>query len=282
MPYIQVRDTNLFYQERGSGPLAVFLHGFMMDHTLWLNQISDLAATHRCVTIDQRGFGRSDPIAAEVLDLDDYVEDVAALVTGLGEQQADLIGFSMGGAVALKTWDRHPEKVRSLSLLSTGFGPPPGTPPLQRRPGEQGTKEYLEGNADKAVFQGKQVLFLQFNDYIFGPSGGRAHLMARARYKSMFEGTRTDMQVATFRTMQKPTNLRPLFERVTVPIQLVAGELDIFTPDMAREVAATNPNASVAVLPGVGRLAPIEDPPTFSNALDQFWTRIAKTSPARR
>lgn len=275
MPYIQVRDTSLFYQERGSGPLAVFLHGFMMDHTLWLNQIEDLAAQRRCVTVDQRGFGRSDPIAVDVLDLDGYADDVAALIDALGAEQADLVGFSLGGAVALKAWHRHPERVRSLSLLSTGFGPPPGSPPLQRRPGAQGTVEYLQGNADKAVFQGKQVLFQQFNDYIFGPSGGRASLMARARYKSMFEGTRTDMQVATFRTMQQPTNLRPIFERVDVPVQLMAGELDIFTPEMAREVAGANANACVAVLDGVGRLAPIEDPPAFSRSLGAFWSRIS-------
>lgn len=282
MPYIEVRDTNLFYQERGSGLLAVFLHGFMMDHTLWLDQIQDLAGHRRCVAVDQRGFGRSDPIAVEVLDLDDYADDVAALIEALGEEEADLVGFSLGGAVALKGWDRHPDRVRSLSLLSTGFGPPPGSPPLQRRPGEQGTVEYLEGNAEKAVFQGKQVLFLQFNDYIFGPSGGRASLMARARYKSMFEGTRTDMQVATFRTMQAPANLRPIFERVDVPIQLMAGELDIFTPEMAREAASSNPNASVSVLDGVGRLAPIENPPEFSRALEAFWTRTSRTTPALR
>ena len=282
MPGIAVRDTNLFYQERGSGPLAVFLHGFMMDHTLWLDQLEHLAGQRRCVAVDQRGFGRSDPIAVDVLDLDDYADDVAALIEALGEEEADLVGFSMGGTVALKAWERHPRRVRSLSLLSTGFGPPPGSPPLQRRPGEQGTVEYLEGNAEKAVFQGKQVLFLQFNDYIFGPSGGRASLMARARYKSMFEGTRTDMQVATFQTMQRRVDLRPILERVDVPIQLLAGELDIFTPDMAREVASRNPRASVSVLDGVGRLAPIENPPEFSRALEAFWTRLPGSTPALR
>lgn len=282
MPYVNVNDTNLFYQERGQGPLAVFLHGFMMDHTLWLDQVAHLSETRRCVTIDQRGFGRSDPIAVDVLDIDDYADDVAALIEQLGEEQADLVGFSIGGTIALKTWDRHPERVRSLSILSTGFGPPAGTTPPERPPGSQGTIEYLEGNAEKAVFQGKQVLFLQFNDYIFGPSGGRASLMARARYKSMFEGTRADMQVATFRTMQKSHDLRSIFERVDVPIQLVAGELDIFTPDMAREVAGHNANASVTVLDGVGRLAPIENPQDYSDALGEFWATTAKTTPALR
>jgi 3-oxoadipate enol-lactonase len=272
MPYLSVRETHLFYQERGSGPLALFLHGFLLDHTLWLDQLNHLAHRRRCVSIDQRGFGRSDPIAAEVLDLDEYVEDAAAAITGLGEEQADLVGFSMGGAIALKLWGRYPERVRSLSLLSTGFGPPSGPPPLQRQPGEEGRIEYLEGNAQKAVFQGTHALFLQFNDYIFGPGGGRASLTARARYKAMLESTRVDMQVATFRTMQRQRNdLRGLFERVQVPVLLLAGELDIFTPDMAAEVAKGNPNASVAVLDGVGRLGPIEDPQGFSRALDRFW-----------
>lgn len=273
MPYIKVRDTNLFYQERGSGPLAVFLHGFMMDHTLWLNQIEDLSTKRRSVTVDQRGFGRSDPIAADILDLDEYADDVAALIGALGEEKADIVGFSFGGAIALKLWDRHPKLVRTLSILSTGFGPAPGDPPPPKRePGAQGTPEYLDNNAKKAVFEGKQGLFLQFNNYIFGPNGGRASLMARARYKSMFEGTRTDMQVATFRTMREDRDLRSIFERIDIPIQLIAGELDIFTPQMAAKVAKTNRHARVTVLDGVGRLAPIENPPEFSQALDRFWS----------
>ena len=140
------------------------------------------------------------------------------------------------------------------------------------QPGERGTPQYLEGNAHKAVFQGNQTLFLQFNDYIFGPSGGKASLMARARYKSMFENTRTDMKVATFRTMQQSRDLRPIFERVDVPIQLVAGELDIFTPAQARALASTNTHATVTELAGVGRLAPMEDPPAYTAALGEFWS----------
>jgi 3-oxoadipate enol-lactonase len=271
VPYIRVRDTDLFYQERGSGPLAIFLHGFMMDHTLWLDQMIGLAEKRRCVTIDQRGFGRSDPIAVNALDLNDYADDVDALITALGEDKADIVGFSIGGAIALLLWDRHPQRVRSLSILSTGFGPP-GPPPPNAQPGERGTPQYLEGNAHKAVFQGNQTLFLQFNDYIFGPSGGKASLMARARYKSMFENTRTDMKVATFRTMQQSRDLRPIFERVDVPIQLVAGELDIFTPAQARALAATNSHATVTELAGVGRLAPMEDPPAYTAALGEFWS----------
>ena len=271
MPYIRVRDTDLFYQERGTGPLAIFLHGFMMDHTLWLDQIADLSGRRRCVTVDQRGFGRSDPIAVDELNFEDYADDVDALIAALGEELADLVGFSIGGAIALSVWDRHPNRVRSLSILSTGLGPPP-PPPADAKPGERGTSTYLEGNANKAVFQGKQTLFIQFNDYIFGPSGGRASLMARARYKSMFEGTRTDMQVATFKTMQQRRDLGPLFARVDVPVLLIAGELDIFTPEHARAAAATNKHASVVELPGVGRLAPIEDPPSFSAALEKFWS----------
>jgi pimeloyl-ACP methyl ester carboxylesterase len=80
------------------------------------------------------------------------------------------------------------------------------------------------------------------------------------------------MQVATFRTMQQHRDLRSIFQDLDVPVQLIAGELDIFTPAQAAEVASTNANASVAVLDGVGRLAPIEDPAPFSAALDRFWS----------
>src|SRR3972149_3767116 len=57
----------LFYREAGEGPLAVFVHGFPLDHSVWLDQLKGLAHVRRCVALDLRGFGKSDPTVGGAL-----------------------------------------------------------------------------------------------------------------------------------------------------------------------------------------------------------------------
>ena len=53
----ELAETCLYHREQGSGPLALFVHGFPLDGTMWLDQLAALADLRRCVAIDLRGFG---------------------------------------------------------------------------------------------------------------------------------------------------------------------------------------------------------------------------------
>ncbi len=122
MPEMQTDYGRLFYREAGSGPLAVFIHGYPLDHRVWLDQITGLGAIRRCIAVDLRGHGRSDPVAVDALSMELLAADVGGLVTALGEANADIVGLSMGGYVALALWESHPEVVRTLTLVDTRAG----------------------------------------------------------------------------------------------------------------------------------------------------------------
>ncbi len=244
----------------------------MTDHTMWLDQLRGLTDRRRCVAIDLAGFGRSDPIAPGYLDYDLYADDVAGVIRTLGEPAADVAGFSAGGSIALALWRRHPELVRSLVLMTPGVSTGRSAMPadVSSAPGERGNPDYLDANARRAVFGGKAVLFDRFQvaGYHFGP---RASLTAKARYRSMFEGTRTDMMVATFQTLARGNDLADVLPTIRVPVLFIRGEDESMPIEALRDIAGRIPDARTAMAPASGRFVMLENPEATTAAMRDFW-----------
>src|SRR5687768_13666846 len=87
---------------------------------MWAPQVGALVRQGRCIAPDLRGFGASTP--APPYSIDQYADDVAALLDVLGAQPGVVVGLSMGGYVAFAFWRRHRSKVRALVLADTRAG----------------------------------------------------------------------------------------------------------------------------------------------------------------
>ena len=83
MPFARVNGTMLYHSASSEGRLAVFIHAFPLDHSLWLEQLGGLGHVRRCVAVDLRGFGRSDPIVEPSLSMEMVADDLAALIDAL-------------------------------------------------------------------------------------------------------------------------------------------------------------------------------------------------------
>jgi non-heme chloroperoxidase len=100
--YINVGQENstpidLYYEDHGSGPLVVLIHGWPLSGRSWEKQLAALlAAGRRVITYDRRGFGKSSQPATGY-DYDTFAEDLHKLVTTLDLRDFALVGFSMGG-----------------------------------------------------------------------------------------------------------------------------------------------------------------------------------------
>jgi pimeloyl-ACP methyl ester carboxylesterase len=118
VPKVPIRDITIYYEEAGSGSPLLLITGLGADLQGWANTAPALAKTHRVITFDNRGAGRTSapdrPYA-----IDQMAEDAAALIDALGVAKAHVLGFSMGGAIALELALNHPGKVDKLILLST-------------------------------------------------------------------------------------------------------------------------------------------------------------------
>ena len=115
-----VNGIELAWQSFGEGgpvPL-VLLHGGFGSVEMFGPNVAALAATRRVIGVDLRSHGRS-PAANRPMAFTAMADDVAAVLDGLGLGPVDLLGFSLGGEVALRTAIQHPDRIRRLALVST-------------------------------------------------------------------------------------------------------------------------------------------------------------------
>jgi pimeloyl-ACP methyl ester carboxylesterase len=117
MATIEVDGTEFGYDEAGAGPAVVLLHAAIGDRRMWDAQFTELAATHRVIRYDRRGFGETGGEIGEHA----HYEDLLALLDARGIEQAALVGASMGGACALDAALAAPERVTRLVLLGSGL-----------------------------------------------------------------------------------------------------------------------------------------------------------------
>ena len=119
--YAPVHGLRMYYEVHGSGEPVVLLHGGFMTIPLnWDGWIDDFAKSRKVIAVEMQGHGRTadidrDPTAENLAD------DVAALLDYLKVPRADLVGYSMGGGVAMQLAVRHPDRVRKLVILSAPY-----------------------------------------------------------------------------------------------------------------------------------------------------------------
>ncbi|HEU0035524.1 MAG TPA: alpha/beta hydrolase [Kofleriaceae bacterium] len=116
---LYVRDTLA-----GSVPV-VFVHAFAGSGADWSKQVEHLRATHRVITIDLRGHGKSAAPADNDYRVESLAADIAAAVDALDLDQFVLVGHSMGGSAAAEYVRQHPERVSALMLVGTPGKSPP-------------------------------------------------------------------------------------------------------------------------------------------------------------
>lgn len=121
--YAPVNGLKMYYEIHGSGsgePL-VLLHGsFMAIPNNWTGWIGEFSTTRKVIAVEMQGHGRTADINRD-FSYENLADDIAAMLDYLKIKQADLLGYSMGGGVAMQVAIRHPEKVRKVVSISAFF-----------------------------------------------------------------------------------------------------------------------------------------------------------------
>ena len=127
--YAPVNGLKVYYEIHGSGEPVVLLHGAFMTITNnwtapWGNGATDwigeLSKTRKVIAVEMQGHGRTADIKRD-FSYENLADDVAALLDYLKIPSADIIGYSLGGGVAMQCAIRHPEKVRKVVSISSVF-----------------------------------------------------------------------------------------------------------------------------------------------------------------
>ena len=263
--FAAVDDGRLYYERTGDGPAVVLLHGFAVDRRMWDDQVDVLSERHSVIAYDLRGFGRSSiPVGPYA-----HAKDLAVLLDHVCVEQANLIGSSMGGRVAIDFGIIFPE--RTLGIVSVA-GMPGGFVFSRRRRSGPATRSA----AQRPDESGRDTPSLRGGAPRPGPSPlqktlGRLTPERAAWLKGIVaDYSRWHRKNDDPRTEVQPPAIEQL-GAIAAPVLVAVGEEDQEDFHRAAETLAIGIGRSRRLeLQGCGHLPNIEDPAAFNKAVLEF------------
>ena len=269
--------TSLAFTEVGTGPRLVCVPGGPGRAGAYLEDLAGLAEERTLVVLDNRATGASEvPADPASLRFDRLAEDVDALRAHLGEQRIDLLGHSAGAVVAQAYAAAHPDRLRSLLLVTPSDALQGGTradvPAI--RAGRAGEPWYAEAAeaaealADAAPAQ-RQALVRATRPFLYGRWDERtqAHAASADRQSSR----RAELGFGAGGEQVDVPGVLAALRGVDVPVLVVGAERDAATGlDAVAAVAACFPHARTAVVPRAGHFPWVDEPAAFRAVVAEF------------
>lgn len=250
------------YDDIGQGIPVLFVHGFPHNRTLWAPQAHGLVDRARCVVPDLRGFGET--AASAPYSMDQYADDLVALLNALRIERVVVVGLSMGGYVALAMWRRHADRVRALALVDTRAGPDDDTA-RQRRDQmialarERGSSAVADAMIGNMVGTGTHARAPEIVDEVH----------------RMMESTPVEGVVGALGALKERPDSFPTLPTIDVPTLVVVGDEDVITPLAdARAMQGRIPGSSLEVICGAGHVSNVERPAAFNHVLSEFLSAL--------
>src|SRR3954447_19498204 len=224
--YVDVNGLHMYYETYGAGTPLVLLHGGMLSiHLNFAGLIPTLALQHRVIGVEMQGHGRTADIEREITPAA-LASDVIGLLDHLGIDRADVLGHSMGGAVAMELAVSHPDRVRKVVPVSVSVRPDGMHEDLTDQ-SRWATSERMPTQQDFAEFREEYARLSphpeHFDEFLASLSASNADLQGW-----------TDEQLAG----------------VTAPMLLVQGDRDFATVAHGELMTQLVPGSQLAVLPG--------------------------------
>jgi 2-succinyl-6-hydroxy-2,4-cyclohexadiene-1-carboxylate synthase len=265
-------DVRLSYFVAGEGPPVTLLHGFTQSGRSWRELISHMPEGWKWIVPDLRGHGQTVTRPGAPCSMDACTEDLVALWEELDLGRTDLVGYSMGGRLALHVAARRPERLLSLLTIGAHAGLDEDAR-AGRRQGDEALAERIENDGIES-----------FVDY-WGSLPLFAGLQRRGEgYVAQLRAERLQNHVAGLACSLRGMGagvMEPLWDdlgRVGVPCTFVAGQLDHGYVASARRLATTVPHGQVEIVLRAGHAVHQERPDAFGRVLANH---LAHSSVAR-
>lgn len=257
MNWIEINGGGTRYSLDGEGPAPlVLIHEMGGSLESWAPLLPQLAEGRTILSYDMRGFGDASKLRGAGM-MDDLVADLAALLDALSlTAPADVCGMAVGGAVALHTAARHPERVRRIALMGPALGIAP-----ERREAVRARADVLEAGGMASIADGE----LELTYPAMLRKNGRF-----ATYRARWLGNDPSSYAATYR-MLAALESEAALAAVRCPALLLAGAHDpLRPPELIAGAAARMPNARFAAVPS-GHVMAHQSPDAVAQQLHAFW-----------
>jgi len=232
MPYVTVGKENsgkidLYYEDRGSGKPVVLIHGYPLSGSSWEKQTAVLlAAGHRVITYDRRGFGKSSQ-PADGYNYDTFAEDLHKLVTKLELRGFALAGFSMGGGEVARYLGKYGSKGVSKAVFISAV--PPFL--LKTADNPEGVDDSVFDGIQKAIGADRYAFFTEFFKNFYNTDlllGERVSEQAVQASWNVAAGASATASLACVPTWHE--DFRKDLARVDVPALVIHGDADRIVP----------------------------------------------------
>jgi len=258
------QGPNVFFtdNENVQRSAIVFIHGFPLNHTMWQEQAALVQSSFRVITYDQRGHGQSAAGDGQFM-LESFVDDLLGLLDALRIQKAILCGLSMGGYVALRTYERQPGKVLGLILCDTRSQADTNEAKLKRAASiralrEQGISAFAEG----------------FLKNLFTPSSFLRSPEAVEAVRKMILACTLQGLIGTQIALATRTDTTASLARIRVPTLILVGAHDVITPPAAAaEMHERIAGSKMSIIPDAGHISNLENPDFFNHEMMAFLTK---------
>ncbi|MEX2228578.1 MAG: alpha/beta hydrolase [Dehalococcoidia bacterium] len=277
--FIEANGMSFHYRESGdprTKHAIVMLHGYAETSEAWAECTLDLAREFRVIALDLRGYGRSD----RATDLDytraTQVEDLEAIIDGLGLRSVTLVGHAMGGANAICYAAEHPDVVTALVLIETA--------PEVLRSGIETLRRML-GSGD--AFETLEDAVEAFRPYFPYATTDQIERRALAALRQNDEGEYAWDFDPIYRdpTARPPepdpgqrrlSDLWDCVDRVQCPTMIVRGaETDMLTPEAIQRLHRRIPGSRVSLIEDAGHWVPTDQPAALSLNVREFLQSLA-------
>jgi len=242
--YADVNGTRIAYGVRGSGPPLVLIMGYRLNSLAWpLDFIEALSDRFTVVFFDNRGTGSSDKPTSGY-EISNMARDVAGLLDHLTISRANVLGYSMGGAIAQEFVRQFPDRVLALALCATMSGGPRAIyapPPVAR------VMRELDGLKPEEI--ARRIWSVTYSPGYLANHRELAEDQMRREIAAPTPLHAADLQYQAFAEFDCSKALA----NIKAPTLVLTGDLDqLISPHNSRLIASLIPGASLIVIPGCG------------------------------
>jgi 2-succinyl-6-hydroxy-2,4-cyclohexadiene-1-carboxylate synthase len=267
--YVKIKNISYFVEVQGDGFPLVLLHGFTGDRTTWNSFVEQWSHKRTCICIDIIGHGKtSSPENIDRYKIQSVVQDIKSILENLQLDVVDVLGYSMGGRLALNFALEYPEKVRKLVLESSS----PGLKTEEERNSrqiqderlanqilEQGIEEFVRYWENIPLFSSQKELPLQ-----------KQQMVREQRLQNSIVGLSNSLKGMGTGVQPSCWDKLSLFEIETL---LITGALDEKFCLIAEEMAASMKNAQWLKVDGCGHAIHVEHSEKFGTIVNGFLSR---------
>ncbi|MFK7797873.1 MAG: alpha/beta fold hydrolase [Aureispira sp.] len=266
MPKVTVNGVELYYNEVGTGKeTLVFSHGYLMNHTMFDQQVAAFKDRFRCIAFEHRGHAQSQ-VTKDGYEMDNLVLDAICLIEKLELGPVHFTGMSTGGFVGMRIALRRPDLLKSLILMDTSADAEnPKALPRYRQ--MLWVFKYL---GSFPVM--RQVIPLMFHQSFIKDKSRQAELK---EWKRIVRKQDRKAMVPFGEGIFTRKGVLDQLATLDIPTAIIVGEYDRATPPkFSQRMADVIPNAQHFVIPDAGHSAAIEMPQKVNAAMEQFYAAI--------